>query len=231
MEHFDELTRRRATASACSRAGARTPGSCGSSAASTGAARRPAEELFGARARRRASSTRSPAPTRARARRSSGVPGPWYERLPHFRLEFTPSAGEELQSEYLLARADAPAAIEAVRALARRDPAAAPRQRDPHGRRRRALDEPAVRPRQRSRIHFTWQRDQERRRASCWSSSRRARSRSRRARTGASCSPADAARARRALRALADFARLLARLDPRGAFRNAVAASRRVLGG
>ena len=31
-----------------------------------------------------------------------GVPGPWNERLPHFRLNFTPSSGEELQSEYLL---------------------------------------------------------------------------------------------------------------------------------
>ncbi|WAX77238.1 FAD-binding protein [Streptomyces sp. KMM 9044] len=33
-----------------------------------------------------------------------GVPGPWHERLPHFRAEFTPSSGEELQSEYLLPR-------------------------------------------------------------------------------------------------------------------------------
>src|SRR6202167_1798716 len=33
-----------------------------------------------------------------------GVPGPWHERLPHFRLEFTPSSGEELQSEYLVPR-------------------------------------------------------------------------------------------------------------------------------
>ena len=31
-----------------------------------------------------------------------GVPGPWFERLPHFRPDFTPSAGDELQSEYLL---------------------------------------------------------------------------------------------------------------------------------
>ena len=31
-----------------------------------------------------------------------GVSGPWYERLPHFRWGFTPSAGKELQSEYLL---------------------------------------------------------------------------------------------------------------------------------
>src|SRR5207245_2841274 len=27
-----------------------------------------------------------------------GVPGPWYERLPHFRMGFTPSAGKELQT-------------------------------------------------------------------------------------------------------------------------------------
>lgn len=33
-----------------------------------------------------------------------GVPGPWYARLPHFRLDFTPSSGAELQSEYLLPR-------------------------------------------------------------------------------------------------------------------------------
>ncbi|WP_336644420.1 FAD-binding protein [Microbacterium sp. USHLN186] len=49
-----------------------------------------------------------------------GVPGEWFERLPHFRLAFTPSAGRELQSEYLVARHDAVAAIEAVRGLAAR---------------------------------------------------------------------------------------------------------------
>lgn len=32
------------------------------------------------------------------------IPGPWFERLPHFRMEFTPSAGEELQSEYFVPR-------------------------------------------------------------------------------------------------------------------------------
>ncbi len=47
-----------------------------------------------------------------------GVPGAWHDRLSHFRLEFTPSAGAELQSEYLLPRRNAVAAIEAVRALA-----------------------------------------------------------------------------------------------------------------
>ncbi|MCU1492570.1 MAG: FAD-binding protein [Acidimicrobiaceae bacterium] len=43
-----------------------------------------------------------------------GVPGPWNERLPHFRAEFTPSAGEELQSEYLVPRDLAIEAIEAI---------------------------------------------------------------------------------------------------------------------
>lgn len=49
-----------------------------------------------------------------------GVAGPWFQRLPHFRLEFTPSAGAELQSEYLVPRADALAAISTVRSLADR---------------------------------------------------------------------------------------------------------------
>jgi alditol oxidase len=47
-----------------------------------------------------------------------GRPGPWWDRLPHFRMGFTPSAGEEIQSEYLVPRRHAVAAIAAVRALA-----------------------------------------------------------------------------------------------------------------
>lgn len=43
-----------------------------------------------------------------------GVPGPWHERLPHFRREFTPSSGRELQSEYLVPRGHAVAALGAV---------------------------------------------------------------------------------------------------------------------
>lgn len=43
-----------------------------------------------------------------------GVPGPWHARLPHFRLEFTPSHGEELQSEYVVARRHALAALAAL---------------------------------------------------------------------------------------------------------------------
>jgi xylitol oxidase len=46
-----------------------------------------------------------------------GVSGPWYERLPHFRWGFTPSAGKELQSEYLLPRRNAVDAILAVERL------------------------------------------------------------------------------------------------------------------
>lgn len=33
-----------------------------------------------------------------------GLAGPWHERLPHFRMDFTPSFGEELQSEYFVPR-------------------------------------------------------------------------------------------------------------------------------
>ena len=48
-----------------------------------------------------------------------GRPGPWNQRLPHFTPEGEPSAqGDELQSEYMVARADAPAALEALRRLA-----------------------------------------------------------------------------------------------------------------
>ncbi|MCB9135207.1 MAG: FAD-binding protein [Anaerolineales bacterium] len=43
-----------------------------------------------------------------------GIPGPWYERLPHFRMAFTPSSGEELQSEYFVAHKDAFAAFQAI---------------------------------------------------------------------------------------------------------------------
>ncbi|MEQ0560131.1 FAD-binding protein [Amycolatopsis sp. NEAU-NG30] len=46
-----------------------------------------------------------------------GIPGPWHERLPHFALAFTPSVGDELQSEYFVPYADAVAAIRAVREI------------------------------------------------------------------------------------------------------------------
>ena len=47
-----------------------------------------------------------------------GVPGPWYDRLPHARIGALPAEGYEYQSEYFVARADAPAALRAIRAIA-----------------------------------------------------------------------------------------------------------------
>jgi alditol oxidase len=43
-----------------------------------------------------------------------GIRGPWHERLPHFRMDFTPSSGEELQSEYLVPRQHAFAALRVI---------------------------------------------------------------------------------------------------------------------
>ena len=47
----------------------------------------------------------------------AGVPGPWLDRLPHFRLAFTPSNGAELQSEYFVAREHALEAIDRLRRI------------------------------------------------------------------------------------------------------------------
>ena len=46
-----------------------------------------------------------------------GVPGPWLDRLPHFRLDHTPSHGDELQSEFFVGREHAVEAFEALDAL------------------------------------------------------------------------------------------------------------------
>lgn len=46
-----------------------------------------------------------------------GVPGPWAERLPHFRSTFEPSTGAEIQAEYLVPAEHAVAAIDALRPL------------------------------------------------------------------------------------------------------------------
>lgn len=43
-----------------------------------------------------------------------GVPGPWFERLPHFKMNFTPSSGAEIQTEYFVPRDKAYQAILAV---------------------------------------------------------------------------------------------------------------------
>ena len=74
-----------------------------------------------------------------------GVPGPWYERLPHFRMGFTPSSGKELQSEYFVSRRDA---VDAILAIERLRDRVGPHLHDlgiAHGRRGPLVDEPVLR--------------------------------------------------------------------------------------
>jgi xylitol oxidase len=76
-----------------------------------------APELFGAKA-----ATQNMHPVEGQAAENCteqmGVPGPWYERMPHFKMGFKPSAGKELQAEYFVAIEDAFQAIMAVEKLA-----------------------------------------------------------------------------------------------------------------
>ncbi len=46
-----------------------------------------------------------------------GLSGAWHKRVPHFKLEFTPSNGEELQSEYFVPRSHVVAALNAITML------------------------------------------------------------------------------------------------------------------
>jgi alditol oxidase len=46
-----------------------------------------------------------------------GIVGPWHERLPHFKYDFMPSSGKEIQSEYFVAMDDAERAVAAVMAI------------------------------------------------------------------------------------------------------------------
>jgi alditol oxidase len=79
-------------------------------------------ELFGARAAtEKLHLTRGNDPVHCTPQ--LGEPGPWCYRLPHFLLEFTPSSGAEIQSEYLMDRRYASLVIETLRGLG---PAIAP---------------------------------------------------------------------------------------------------------
>jgi xylitol oxidase len=73
-------------------------------------------ELFGAPAARE---PRNPVPGADPQNTTAqlGELGPWSERLPHFRSGFTPSSGDEIQSEFFVARSDAVRAIQALRPL------------------------------------------------------------------------------------------------------------------
>lgn len=77
----------------------------------------PIYELFGGTP---AASPRHPLPGMSAENCTAQMdePGQWLDRLPHFRHEFTPSKGEELQSEFILPLEHAPAALQAVRSLA-----------------------------------------------------------------------------------------------------------------
>ncbi|WP_297110378.1 FAD-binding protein [uncultured Devosia sp.] len=76
----------------------------------------PAEEIFGATP---ATIPCHPIPGMdgTSCTRQMGVVGPWHERLFHFAIGSTASAGAELQSEFFVARKDAPTAIEALHAV------------------------------------------------------------------------------------------------------------------
>ena len=151
--------------------------------------------------------------------RQLGVPGPWSERLPHFRMGYMPSDGAEIQSEYLLPRRHALPAIQAVRSLA--------------GTLRPLLLLAEIRTIAADRlwmspqygqdtigIHFTWRREQD--------AVERALAGVEAALAPFEARPhwgklfvADAAAIAPLYERLPDFERLAERLDPRGAFRNA----------
>ena len=77
------------------------------------------EKLQGAR---RAARKWHPVPSQdpAACTEQLGKPGPWHARLPHFKMDFTPSSGEELQTEYFVAREHAYDALQAIKSLAGR---------------------------------------------------------------------------------------------------------------
>jgi xylitol oxidase len=147
-----------------------------------------------------------------------GASGPSYERLPHFRIGFMPSAGKELQSEYFVPRRHG---VEAILALERlRD------QITPHllisEIRTIAADELWMSPCYRRpcvAIHFTWKQD--------WPAVRRLMPVIER-----ELGPFDPrphwgklftvppAHLRARFERLPDFLRLAARFDPKGKFRN-----------
>jgi xylitol oxidase len=174
-------------------------------------------DLFGARA---ATSERHPIlgidPINTTAQ--LGVPGPSSDRLPHFRMGFTPSAGDEIQSEYVVARRHAVPAIEAVRALGG---AVGPILQVSEIR-TIAADRLWMSPQYGQdtvAIHFTWKRDE--------NAVRRVLADVEVALAPFAARPhwgkvflADAVAIARRYERLPDFSRLVERLDSRGAFRN-----------
>ncbi len=147
-----------------------------------------------------------------------GVPGEWHERLPHFQVGFTPSRGEELQSEYFVPRAHGRAAVEALRALA---PRLAPLLMASEIR-TVAADELWLSPAYGTdvlAVHFTWFRDEARVRAVLPAIEEALAPCGARPHWG-KLSTTGAAELDRLFPRLGDFRGLVRRYDPRGAFRN-----------
>jgi xylitol oxidase len=148
-----------------------------------------------------------------------GVPGPWYERMPHFRMDHNPSAGAELQSEYLVARHHAVDALLAVAAIRERF---APLVQVSEVRTiasdrlwmSMATDRPSV------GIHFTWQRHWEAVRAVLPSIEAALAPFDPRPHWG-KLSTMDPAAVRASYPDLSRFRQLVERHDPDGKFRNA----------
>jgi xylitol oxidase len=148
-----------------------------------------------------------------------GVPGPWHERLPHFRMEFTPSAGDELQSEYLLPREHA---YEALSALSEMRDALSPLLHTSEIR-TVAADELWMSPCYRQQcvaIHFTWKSDGPAVERVLPEIERRLRPYRARPHWGKmfAMPPEDV---EPLFPKLSDFRRLLTHYDPKGKFRNA----------
>jgi xylitol oxidase len=147
-----------------------------------------------------------------------GVPGEWHERLPHFQVGFTPSRGEELQSEYFVPREHARTAVEALRALA---PRLAPLLMAGEIR-TVAADELWLSPAYGTDVlalHFTWLRDQPGVRAVLPAIEEALAPCGARPHWG-KLSTTGAAELDRLFPRLGDFRALVRRYDPRGAFRN-----------
>jgi xylitol oxidase len=158
-----------------------------------------------------------------------GVPGSWADRLPHFRMGFTPSNGEEIQSEYHVARAHAAAAIQAVRGLAA---TLAPVLQVAEIR-TIAADRLWMSPQYRQAtvaLHFTWTREPDAVARVLVDLEAALAPFAPRPHWGKAFL-ADAATVAPRYERLSDFVRLAERLDPRGAFRNAWLAAHVLDGG
>jgi xylitol oxidase len=141
---------------------------------------------------------------------------PWFEVLPHFRQTFTPSSGDEQQSEYLVARADGAAALAAVQRLDLREALQVMEVRTVAADRlwlSPAFDRDSV------ALHFTWHDDDAAVRRACAAIEAALVDFAPRPHWG-KVFTLDPAAVRDRYPRLADFARLRARHDPDGKFGN-----------